>query len=499
MADPQTKAGRKAKARPKSALRENLEAIAVAVLLALLIRQYAMEAFVIPTGSMAPTLLGAHIEGECSNCGFEQVSTDNVLRARGNMPNAIGSCADCGTEARKHLAGDQLVQTGGPKVDCDNCGRAVTLRVVPVAREISSVSLTCMNCRYRYNQDVEPARWPSGSVSRGDRILVNKFVYRFQEPQRFEVAVFKFPEEPGENYIKRLVGLPGDELDVRDGDIFVNGKVAYKDLDAQRSAWVHVHDSSFAQKDKGGSRGAPWQGQSGLWIPKEDLTAFKGRSVSDDPAWLKFSRPITDWNGYNVGRRRQSGFHAVRDARLEFKVKPTSKQGQVLGSLVHGTSEIRATLAVGASGRTEVTANGLSVRTASLALAPGEVHTVVLWRADYQVVLEVNGKVVVQASLPQATPNPVGAESNVRVGVTDGEAAFKDLTVHRDLYYLRDLGGEVFPLKVPDGHYFAMGDNSSNSTDSRFWGFVPRGHLVGRAFLVFWPALPGDFALRRIR
>ncbi len=39
---------------------------------------------------------------------------------------------------------------------------------------------------------------------------------------------------------------------------------------------------------------------------------------------------------------------------------------------------------------------------------------------------------------------------------------------------------------VPDGHYFAMGDNRDNSLDSRFWGYVPRSAIIGRAMFVYW-------------
>jgi|SRR5436190_10729419 len=50
-------------------------------------------------------------------------------------------------------------------------------------------------------------------------------------------------------------------------------------------------------------------------------------------------------------------------------------------------------------------------------------------------------------------------------------------------YHSRDQFG---PITVPDGQYFAMGDNRDRSSDSRYWGFVPRGMIKGRAFMVYW-------------
>jgi signal peptidase I len=58
----------------------------------------------------------------------------------------------------------------------------------------------------------------------GDRVLVNKFIYRFKEPERGDIVVFESVEGGGEDLIKRVVGVPGDEISVRGGRLLVNGE-----------------------------------------------------------------------------------------------------------------------------------------------------------------------------------------------------------------------------------------------------------------------------------
>jgi len=57
-----------------------------------------------------------------------------------------------------------------------------------------------------------------------DRVLVDKILYRLRQPRRGDVIVLKYPLNPQRNYIKRIVALPGDTLEVRDGRLVVNGK-----------------------------------------------------------------------------------------------------------------------------------------------------------------------------------------------------------------------------------------------------------------------------------
>ncbi|MBI4342535.1 MAG: signal peptidase I [Candidatus Omnitrophica bacterium] len=72
-----------------------------------------------------------------------------------------------------------------------------------------------------------PFKIPSGSMRptliEGDRILVNKFIYRFHPPQRGDIIVFRYPDDPKRPFIKRLAAIGGDTVEVRDGQVVVNG------------------------------------------------------------------------------------------------------------------------------------------------------------------------------------------------------------------------------------------------------------------------------------
>jgi signal peptidase I len=77
---------------------------------------------------------------------------------------------------------------------------------------------------------VKPYRIPSESMldtlRPGDRVLVNRVVYRLHDPGRGDIIVFRYPHDPDVVFIKRVVGVPGDVLEVRDGRLYVNGREA---------------------------------------------------------------------------------------------------------------------------------------------------------------------------------------------------------------------------------------------------------------------------------
>ncbi|PWJ51023.1 signal peptidase I [Faecalicatena contorta] len=62
------------------------------------------------------------------------------------------------------------------------------------------------------------------TLSDGDNLIVDKISYRFGEPKRYEIIVFPYQYEENTYYIKRIIGLPGETVQVMDGDVYINGQ-----------------------------------------------------------------------------------------------------------------------------------------------------------------------------------------------------------------------------------------------------------------------------------
>lgn len=211
-----------------AAQRETVEAFVVAFILALLFRAFLAEAFVIPTGSMAPTLMGAHKDLVCDECGTSF---------------QVGASRE-----RSGSSTDDVVVAG-----------------------------ICPNCRY-----VNPLDLENDSNERtfnGDRILVSKFTYTLNEPERWDVIVFKYPGNPKQNYIKRLVGLPNETLTIRHGDVYARttgtdeeSEILRKPADKLLAMRQLVYDTDHQSEDliaaNYPSRWQPWREKAEM--PPED-------------------------------------------------------------------------------------------------------------------------------------------------------------------------------------------------------------------------------------
>jgi signal peptidase I len=78
------------------------------------------------------------------------------------------------------------------------------------------------------------AKIPSPSmektIMKGDQLFGNRLAYRFGDPKRLDIIIFKFPDDESQLFIKRVIGLPGDKIDIVDGKIYINdGKTALEE------------------------------------------------------------------------------------------------------------------------------------------------------------------------------------------------------------------------------------------------------------------------------
>ena len=248
------------KEEPSTLSREAIESLLVAILLALLFRGFEAEAFIIPTGSMAPALSGQNKDIFCPQCQFEY---------------RVGA-------AQEGLYG-------------------------PI------VGTKCPMCRFPMAIDRKNANHSSFN---GDRILVNKYVYQFSEPKRWDVIVFKCPSNPKQNYIKRLVGLPNETVRVVGGDIYAtaDGEQEPKKLrkPAKKLPYImhEVHDTRHVPEKmiKAGwpSRWQDWGATAGSesWVVSEDQNECS-LTASDKTRWLGYRHMIptrSDWGAINSGK-----------------------------------------------------------------------------------------------------------------------------------------------------------------------------------------------------
>jgi signal peptidase I len=371
--------GSSADAPPTDTVREIIETIVFVVVLVLLLKSFVAEAFVIPTGSMATTLWGYQKVVDCPECGYR-------------FPVNSSSEAD-------------------PQ---DN------QRPIPV------VGCTCPNCRYAIdfaNEAKQHPKWEAPTWSSGDRVLVAKFLYDLlgRQPERLDVVVFKFPGDASPsarwpvtgpfnrshvpiNYIKRLVGEPGEVIAVHGGNLYriPAAKVPQEirdqfDKDAReadrngaknqlwQTEYTHtqtgsaareffennrqqfqiirkppetmlaerriVYDNDHPARDLPGEEWERWKGWSG------NGRAFAHPGGTGE-AWLRYQnvlrehagKPqlITDFMGYNSaalagwGTGRQSGVNWVGDLMLECDAKVEKADGTLSLELSRGVDRFQA-------------------------------------------------------------------------------------------------------------------------------------------------------------
>ncbi len=456
----------------------------------LVLKSFFLPLFQIPTGSMAETLCGAHAPHTCPNCAWEY---------------------NAGFHDPK---GPRLVQ--------------------------------CPNCRWREQVAVGAQPGVHLSEKPGDRIVVHGWPYDFGgalAPKRWDVVVFKVPTDGETNYIKRLVGLPGETIEIVDGDVFVNGRVARKSASAQKSLWLPYYHHDYPPEkagwlSTGGDYLPRWValGEQSGWsalesrVPHFELAAGQRGEIQfvTGPPGTSAPGVVSDVYGYN-GANMAPGDPApippsnVRDVRISTFVTIESGTGYVELQVSKDYGRFFARLyADGAVTLEHEDHDGTQRREwarAQYARRGGPV-AFALGHADYSVTVWVDGRPLLSSRPDQYDADVETAKRRarlmqngaprIRIAAEGVKGRLAHLAIERDIFYT-DAGvvnaGPGRPLTLSPREYFVMGDNSPRSFDARLWteatlgphlrekfnghayqaGTVPADQMIGRAFLVYWP------------
>lgn len=472
---------------------------------------FVMQVYRIPTGSMAETLRGAHFRIRCAQCGY-RYDYDFISTYYG-LPNTV-------TPSQK-----MPILRHSPV--CPTCGFAD-----------KDPALNPYDNQYYVFHGSESSPAVKHTVFKGDQIFVIKSIYQFFRPNRWDVIVFKNPNNPLENYIKRCIGLPGETVQLVDGDVFINGQIARKPAKTQEELWMLLYDNDYQP-----ARPAEKEFYQPLGGPA------KPRQFYDRTAWRQPFQNIEDsqWNlqaengtAFKLDRRDQvvqrlqydeshgTGFRATyafddpygyqfmpiaNDLMLQFHVTLREQSAAGVQIRYRGITYEGWILADGTM-RIDQLTDGQSQPLAEGRAKPSDINTTTQFRfsvLDQQLSLTFGSS---KLSFDLGTGidiTGVDRQSTPQVRIAGyGSVQLRHIALYRDIHYtvVDGLGRPIIhgspenPMALQAGQYFACGDNSPASFDSRFWaeqglanpgrepyraGIVPHDYLVGKAFFVHWP------------
>jgi len=422
----------------------------VNVLLAFSVKAYLFDGFRVPAGSMAPTILGTHADVTCTNCGLA-------------YPVSLSE------------------------------------RVGPWAgQEAKPIAVACPNC-------AQPDEVPLAATMRsGDRILVEKRAM----PKRWQLAVFRPPEDPSVTFVKRVAGLPGEKVELFGGDLFVNGNRLFKEPAEAADLWLFAHDTALVPRtDRDGLRWKPAQKPS-KWRHAAGAWRFSGEAAEAETLSLEGS--ITDALAYNgpeagpwnpppplLGDVLLESYVAEFQGSGSLELRWEFQRRRASATIFPNVSAELAVFDLPNRGEAEVlerertggqlTRMGSQPWLLSFAIRDGQAY-----------VLE-NGRLVAQIAVaPQDLREAKAAATSkepcrLSIAADHCRVSLSRIRLFKDVYYRRV---EQMAGPAPSGNdsaelgadsYWMLGDNSSQSRDSRFLGPIRAEAVVGVARWLYWP------------
>jgi signal peptidase I len=460
-----------------SGIANTFEWLITAFILAFLVRAFIMEAYRIPTGSMADTLKGDHFRLCCRQCGYKY---------------------DCGSDMGRYRLGRDAIAAGNVRL--------------PISR--------CPSCGH---YDLGSRAVP---ISNGDRILVLKCLYQFFKPQRWDVIVFKNPLNPSENYIKRLIGRPGETVEIIDGDIYIDGQISRKPAKVQEELWMPVYDNDYqpARPREGSFNGHAWQqplrnvGESKWSVDPNDSTKFQLKSPTGEISTLIYDTSI----GNNF--RTTYAYDSVRDYKnmpycsdlmVRFYAQSAGRGGSVgitvskYQTLYKARIDFAGNMVIAKVAEDKETILDRKIIDTSAMNKPTLVEFA---NVDHQLIFQF-GSDKLTYDLGRSADDAGERRRDIQPQAKifgSGIVTISHIAIFRDIYYTskksasspeegRAIEGNPFTLGKDE--FFVLGDNSPNSEDGRWWnkagignngrfyreGVVPCDYLVGKALFVYWP------------
>lgn len=457
---------------------------------------FIMQVYRIPTGSMAETLRGAHFRLRCEQCGYDYAH--DFTHDYYGLPNTV-------TPSQPMVIGPR-----SPR--CPSCGYAV-------ANPIPKGNRTTDGYQDKIIQGNKIIPVTKHTVFKGDQIFVQKCIYQFTEPKRWDVIVFKNPTDPRINYIKRCIGLPGETVQIFDGDIYVNGQIQRKPENVQEELWMVIYDNNYQPINPTVN-----QFNGHMWAqPFEKIGTSKWNLNANGPTVFALDSDSDSVHRLQYNDRLGNNFQATYafDDPRHFPQMPVCSDLMVTyyldmqanasaGAQIkkYGTTYEGWIKADGAMTISRLTPAGQPVVMAEGQCNPQDLQEISRLRfatVDHQVVLEYGSTKLIHdlgRGMDDAGAN-LATRPQVQI-LGRGKLQLTHIGLYRDIHYLSGnilQGSKAKPMVLKEDEFFACGDNSPASLDSRLWksegkgnngntypqGVVPKEYMVGKAMVVHWP------------
>jgi len=307
----------------------------------------------------------------------------------------------------------------------------------------------------------------AGQGRSGDHVLVDRAVYHLRAPRRFEIVVFAYPLGEHVPFVKRLIGLPGERVEIVDGDIVIDGSIARKPPAVQASVWRELFPS-----------------RAGVGKQRKIAEAW---TASEDDGFKRAREGVLrlEPRGDRAGLLKYRGRVTTADLRVACTVTPDDESARVVARITTRGTDV--TFTCGGDGQGSLTVEGAGELSFPATLSGST--RVALEVADGYARALVDGVSLALVQVPRGS----GRKNGAAVGGSGGAMDISRVVLARDLAYLPAADG-TSSWTVPEDAFFMLGDNAKQSEDSRAWSgrsFRVRGRDEPLVAADFLPNLQG--------